>query len=209
MSIAERKAKEKEELRDLILQAAKALFVEKGVEKTTIRNIADKINYSIGTVYVYFRDKNEILHALHSMGFKQYSETQLNLQHIADPMERLIARGRAYILFAMQNPDMYDLMYNLKAPIDFLNENDSEWIEGKTVIKRLKTTVDECIELGYFSGMDRDSVSYLVWSTAHGLCSLYLNGRVKAVDFADPDNLLLKGFEDFAKFLRSSKTSAR
>src|SRR6187399_273997 len=107
MSIAERKAKEKEELKDLILQAAKELFVEQGVEKTTIRNIADKISYSVGTVYVYFRDKNAILHALHSLGFLQYAERQLALQHIADPMERLIARGRAYIMFALENPDMY------------------------------------------------------------------------------------------------------
>ena len=203
MSIAERKAKEKEELRDLILQAAKELFVEKGVEKTTIRNIADKISYSIGTVYVYFRDKNAILHALHSLGFRQYAERQLALQHIQDPMERLIARGRAYIMFALENPDMYDLMFNLKAPLDFLNDMESEWLEGQAVIKRLKSTVEECMELGYLRGMEWESVSYLVWSTVHGLCSFHLNGRVRAVDLADPDHLLLKSFEDFAKFLRT------
>src|SRR5687768_9797121 len=101
MSIAERKAKEKEELRDLILHAAMELFVEKGIDKTTIRNIADRISYSIGTVYVYFRDKNAILHALHTLGFRQYAERQLALQHIVDPMERLIARGRSYIMFAL------------------------------------------------------------------------------------------------------------
>ena len=202
MSIADRKAKEKEELRDLILQAAKELFVERGVEKTTIRNIADKISYSVGTVYVYFRDKNAILHALHSLGFRQYAEKQLALQHIPDPMDRLIARGRSYILFALENPDMYDLMFNLKAPIEYLNEMDSEWTEGKAVIKRLKSTVDECMERGYFKGMERDSVCYLVWSTVHGMCSFHLNGRVKALGFDDADHLLLKAFEEFAKFLR-------
>jgi AcrR family transcriptional regulator len=203
MSTAERKAKEKEELRDLILQAAKDLFVDKGVDKTTIRNIADKINYSIGTVYVYFRDKNAILHALHSLGFRQYAEKQLALQHIKDPIDRLIARGRAYIMFALENPDMYDLMFNLKAPLDFLNDMESEWVEGQAVIKRLKSTVDECKVQGYFKGMETDSVSYLVWSTVHGLCSFHLNGRAKAVDLTDPDHLLLKSFEDFAKFLRT------
>lgn len=202
MSIAERKAKEKEELRDLILHAAMELFVEKGIDKTTIRNIADRVSYSIGTVYVYFRDKNAILHALHTLGFRQYAERQLALQHINDPMERLIARGRAYIMYALENPDMYDLMFNLKAPIDFLNEMESEWTEGKAVIDRLKSTVDECIEQGYFVGMDRDSVCYLVWSTVHGLCSFHLNGRVKAVDFADSDHLLLKSFEEFARLMR-------
>ena len=209
MSIADRKAKEKIELRDLILQAAKKLFVEQGIEKTTIRNIADKISYSVGTVYVYFKDKNEILHALHSLGFGQYANAQLALQHIQDPMERLIARGRAYIMFALENPDMYDLMFNLKAPIDFLNLTDSEWTEGKSVLKRLSSTVEECIEQGYFVGFEKQSVCYLVWSTVHGLCSLHLNGRVKALGFSDSHNMLLKGFEDFAKMLRIKGTPSR
>jgi len=46
------------------LKGAKKLFLEKGIEQTTIRNIADEIDYSIGTVYVYFKDKNAILHDL-------------------------------------------------------------------------------------------------------------------------------------------------
>ena len=66
MSVAERKARQKEELKALILKASMKLFVEKGIEQTTIRNIADAIDYSIGTVYVYFKDKNAILHALHT-----------------------------------------------------------------------------------------------------------------------------------------------
>jgi AcrR family transcriptional regulator len=43
MGISERKAKEKEELKSLILMAAKKLFLEKGIEQTTIRNIANEI----------------------------------------------------------------------------------------------------------------------------------------------------------------------
>ena len=52
MGSTERKAREKEELKALILKAARKLFVEKGIGQTTIRNIADSIDYSIGTVYV-------------------------------------------------------------------------------------------------------------------------------------------------------------
>ncbi|MDP2160985.1 MAG: TetR/AcrR family transcriptional regulator, partial [Flavobacterium sp.] len=55
----------------MILQAAKKLFVEQGVENTTIRKIASEIEYSVGTVYVYYKDKNDILHDLHTQGFVQ------------------------------------------------------------------------------------------------------------------------------------------
>ncbi|MCU0376473.1 MAG: TetR/AcrR family transcriptional regulator [Chitinophagaceae bacterium] len=72
MGTSERKAKEKEELKTLILRAAKKLFVEKGIEQTTIRNIANAIEYSVGTVYVYYKDKNDILHELHTQGFRSH-----------------------------------------------------------------------------------------------------------------------------------------
>src|SRR5215216_5211353 len=85
-TIAERKTKKKEELRALILDGAKKLFVKKGIEATTIRNIADAVDYSIGTVYVYFKDKNAILHALHTQGFVQLGSDFKVLYNVADPM---------------------------------------------------------------------------------------------------------------------------
>jgi AcrR family transcriptional regulator len=63
MGIAERKEKQKTEIRKMILDASMKLFVEEGFENVTIRKIADLIEYSPTTVYLYFKDKNEILPA--------------------------------------------------------------------------------------------------------------------------------------------------
>ena len=60
MGIAERKEREKMEMHDRILQAATVMFLEDGYEKTSIRNIADKIEYSPATIYLYFKDKDEL-----------------------------------------------------------------------------------------------------------------------------------------------------
>ena len=97
MGIAERKARDKENLRALILQGAKKLFVEHGIEQTTIRKIAEEINYSVGTIYVYFKDKNAILHALHSQGFSELGSRFQVLFKVKDPMERLRSMGRVYL----------------------------------------------------------------------------------------------------------------
>src|SRR6266542_2769638 len=96
MSTAERKAREKEELKVLILKASMKLFVEKGIEQTTIRNIADAIDYSIGTVYVYFKDKNAILHSLHKQCFAELGGQFRVLYNVKEPMERLKAMGKVY-----------------------------------------------------------------------------------------------------------------
>jgi len=202
MSITERKVKEKEELRALILNGAKKLFIENGIEQTTIRNIADEISYSVGTVYVYFKDKNSILHELHTLGFKQLGGEMRVLFSVADPMERLAAIGRIYIRFAIDNPDMYDLMFNMKAPMEFLEKmEEEEWNEGKVTFNVLKTTVEQCIAQGYFMDHQLEPLSFTIWSTVHGMCSLHIRGRIKAVNLGDPELVLLAAHEDFVKLL--------
>lgn len=197
MTIADRKAKEREELRALILEGARKLFIEKGIEQTTIRNIADAINYSVGTVYVYFKDKAAILHALHTQGFMQLGGEMRVLFNVQEPMERLKALGRVYIKFALDNRDMYDLMFNLPAPITYLEATHAEeWNEGKATFAALQTTVKDCIDAGYFKGHSLEPLSYMIWSCVHGMCSLYIGGRAKGVNLGKPEEILEHAYNE-------------
>jgi AcrR family transcriptional regulator len=202
MTIAERKAREKEELKSLILQAAKKLFVEKGIDKTTIRNIAKEIDYSVGTVYVYYKDKNDILHDLHTQGFKQLGGEMKVLFSVSDPMERMKALGRVYLQFAIENPDMYDLMFNMKAPMDFLESvHKEDWNEGKGTFDVLRSTVNQCLEKGHFKGHQLEPLSFAIWSMVHGMASLHISQRIKGVNLNNPETMVEKGYEEFVMLL--------
>ncbi len=202
MGTSERKAREKEELKSLILRAAKKLFVEKGIEQTTIRKIANQIEYSVGTVYVYYKDKNDILYELHTQGFKQLGEEMRVLLTVTDPMERIKALGRVYLQFALENPDMYDLMFTLKAPMDFLDSvHKEEWNEGKATFDVLRATVDQCIQQGHFKGHQLEPLSFAIWSTVHGMASLYISQRVKGVNLKSPETILTESYEEFVLML--------
>lgn len=202
MGIAERKAKEKEELKALILRAARKLFVEKGIDQTTIRNIANAIEYSVGTVYVYYKDKNDILYDLHTQGFKQLGGEMRVLFNVADPMERLKAMGRVYLRFAIENPDMYDLMFNMKAPMDFLESMHKEdWNEGKATFDVLRSTVKECMSKGHFKGHELEPLAFTIWGLVHGMASLHSSQRVKGVNLKNPDTVLMEGYEEFVKMM--------
>ena len=202
MSSAERKAREKEELKALILKASMKLFVEKGIEQTTIRNIADAIDYSIGTVYIYFKDKNAILHALHTQCFAELGGQFRVLYNVTDPMERLQAMGKVYIQYAMDNPDKYDLMFSLKEPMEFLNDIQAkEWDEGTATFDVLLTTVKDCIGAGHFTGHNLDPLSFLIWSCMHGMCSLEISARTKGVLLKNPDTIVSDAYNEFLKFI--------
>jgi AcrR family transcriptional regulator len=204
MSVSERREKEKLELRALILSAAKKLFVNKGIEHTTIRNIAEAIDYSVGTVYVYFKDKNAIFHALHTQGFNELGKQLQVLMAVEDPMQRVKALGRVYINFAKDNTDMYNLMFSLPAPIDFLEKEDTdEWKEGVLAFKVLKDSLADCIKMGHFKGHTLEPLTYLFWSAVHGMCALYISERAKGVNLKDPDTIVERGYESFLKMIES------
>lgn len=205
MSISERRAKEKDELRALILDAARTQFLEKGIEQTTIRSIADAIEYSVGTVYKYYRDKNAILHALHSQGFQELGGQFAVLFHVADPMERLKSMGRLYIRFAMDQPDMYDLMFNLKAPMEFLDTiHKDEWDEGKLTFDMLSNNVRDCIKAGHFKGYALEPLSFLIWSAVHGMCMLEIRGRTKGVNMKKPEDIVMDAYQTFVKLIEEN-----
>ena len=202
MSIADRKQRKKEELKLLILEGAKKLFVKQGVEATTIRSIADEIDYSVGTVYVYFQDKKAILHALHTQGFTQLAGDFKVLYNVTDPMVRLRAMGKVYISFALHNPDMYDLMFRLRAPMEFLTTiQEEEWNEGKATFDVLRTTVKQCMAEGYFKGHKLEPLSFMIWSLVHGMCSLKISCRTTAVNLKNPDRILEEAYAEFLKIL--------
>lgn len=202
MGTADRKAREKEELRELILNSAKKLFLENGIDKTNIRNIANAIDYSIGTVYVYFKDKNDILHALHTEGFAELSTRFKVLFSVSDPMERLRAMGMVYMIYARENPDMYDLMFTVKAPIEFLNAQQNEsWNEGKATFDVLRTTVKQCMEHGHFKGHDLEPLAFMIWSLVHGMSALGISSRSKGVNLKDPETISERGYKEFIKMI--------
>ncbi|OYU79728.1 MAG: TetR family transcriptional regulator [Flavobacterium sp. BFFFF1] len=204
MTVADRKARDKENLKSLILNGAKKLFLERGIEQTTIRNIADEIHYSVGTVYVYFKDKNAILHDLHTIGFQELGNSFKDLFIIADPMERLRKMGIRYIKFAIENAEMYGLMFNIKAPMEFIEHSEKEeWNEGIGTFEALKGTVAQCMEKGHFKGHHLEPLAFMIWSLVHGMCCLEIRNRTKGVKFTSPETILSDGYQEFLKIIEN------
>ena len=177
MGITERKEKQKLELRKQILDASMKLFIEEGFDKVSIRRIADLIEYSPTTIYLYFKDKNEILFALHEMGFQNLNQYNQNLLNIANPLIRLHKMGENYLNFAIENPEYYDLMFIQNAPMEAICDKD--WEHGDTAFNSLQYIVMECMEKGLIKTAEIDVVVLSIWSFVHGLASLIIKQRLQ------------------------------
>lgn len=201
MGINERKEREKELLQKSILTAAREVFLEKGFDQTSIRSIAQRIEYSPTTIYLYYKDKDAILYALHTEGFYLLGSKIEVLNSVENPLERVKAMGRIYIQFAMDYPDYYDLMFVQKSPMNKLDEDHEVWQEGQSTFDGLKFTVQQCMDQGYLAFMDVEAGSYLLWAALHGMCNLYDRGRCKVLDDEKSEQIVDLAFNEFVKML--------
>ena len=175
MGIKERKAREKEQLRQQILSAARELFVNEGYENVSMRKIANKIEYSPTTIYLYFTDKADLLDSV-------CKETLLNLlntlEHlksdISDPVETLGKSGRAYIKFGLKYPQDYKLTFVIR-PQYQKGLGLDEGSVGEKVFDYLREMVSECIQQGIFHQTDVETTSQVMWSAVHGVTLLLID----------------------------------
>ena len=206
MGINERKEREREEIRELILNAAREIFVKEGYESTSMRKIAQKIEYSPGTIYHHFKDKGELLLALHDKAFEcKINALFVAVQHIPDPMDRLVATGRAYIQYGLDNPQDYELMFILHCAMDELALREEFWKDGAMAIDMLKQTIAECQQAGYIRpDADPDALSLMLWAQVHGLVTLHNSDRLNIYPAGDKPAFLFKAYDDYMAFFRKS-----
>lgn len=200
MGVKERKERDKIEMRDKILQSAHRLFLDRGFEEVSIRNIAEAIEYSPATIYLYFKDKDEIFYALHGEAFKIFNSNLSLLETIKDPFEKLIAMGEAYLHFSNEHPKYYEIMFITESPME-CEENLDRWQEGQKALQYLEGILRECQQVGRFQGMDSQVLAFSIWSYMHGMCSLWLRQRVRCYPEVDRERIRQQSFENFKLML--------
>ncbi len=203
MGIIERKERERQEVRSLILEAAQQAFIEDGYEKASIRAIADRVEYSPATIYLYFKDKSEIFFAVHELGFEklihQMSEA---VEGIKNPIERLRQQGYAYMKFALENPAMYDLMFIQNAPMEAIFENE-EWVCGHRCFEIICDEVQQCIDSKLIKITVLEVATMSIWSFMHGLVSLKIRNRFKTFPQEHIQNLMSASVEQMIALLQN------
>ncbi|MET4107632.1 TetR/AcrR family transcriptional regulator [Hymenobacter sp. UYP22] len=180
MGIAERKEREKTERRQAILAAAQRLFNEQGFDKVSMRNIAEAIEYSPATIYLYFKDKNELLFALQNQAFGQLRRAFESLESIEHPGERLQALCRQYVEFAIEHPELFELMFIMTGPMEAVEAQGERapWASGRAAFDRVVQAIQHGMDTGVFRCPDAEVAALMAWSQVHGLAALYLRKRL-------------------------------
>lgn len=133
-----------------------------------MRAVADAVGVSAPSIYLHFADKDELMLAVCESQFALFDEyVQAAAGGIADPVERVVARGRAYVRFGVEHPAHYRVLFMAETTApptpDFL---------ARSGFARLLDDVTECIAAGRFPPADPLLLATGLWTVVHGATSL-------------------------------------
>ena len=170
MGIAERRQRQKEEVKANILSTAWQMVKEDGWEAVSIRKIADAIEYSVPVIYDHFENKEAILWEFAKEGFRMLSKKiQQAKEKSDDPHEQLRAIADAYWGFAFKNKEYYQLMFGMGMPGCEIEKCFPERTGFRSLVMEPITAI---ISKSKDPNVNPCLKYYTFWSILHGLISM-------------------------------------
>jgi AcrR family transcriptional regulator len=178
MTRQERRARERDQRRQVIVDAARELAEAEGWASVTTRRLADRIEYSQPVLYGHFEGKDAIVTAVALEGFGELSAKLHDARKKAgSPNVESRAVAYAYMDFARANPALYEAMFTLTVGLTF-PETDSQ----SPLVASFVEFRDALAPLA--GDRDLDTFTEITWSALHGLATLSRAGRLRA-DYYD------------------------
>lgn len=162
-------------MRTSIIDAARDLLINKGVDGVTMRDIAKSIGYSATTIYLHFADKETLIRDICDDDLLTLAEALKHVISNPDPKQRLLNFGQAYAHFALTHPNHYRLLFmSSKPPIAPEDSNVAKNSIEQDAYFQLKTVVKDAYDANVFvdSLNDPTLIAQTIWAAIHGVCSL-------------------------------------
>lgn len=173
MGVKERRATEKQMRRNQILDAARKLLFSQGIENVSISRISKEAQLGVGTIYFYFKNKEDIFVALQEEGLAFLFSMILKIQGKSlGPDEKLAQVAAAYYDFSQNQQEYFNIInYFLASARVYFPEKQKKQIDlsGNKILKVIETIVFQGVEEGFFQEQDPRKFSIMFWGTIHGL----------------------------------------
>ncbi len=179
-------------LRESLINSAIDLLEKEGIEKLSLRSVAKYSNVSQAAPYSHFKDKTTLLADVAAVGFQRLSQDMLkNSRKQKKGYDKLIGLSSAYINFAMDNKDIFKLMYSH----EFKNMQDYPVLlntAGKSY-----AMFSHVVNICCMGDPDKDikSLTVTIWGAVHGITSLIIEGKL---------DYKLLGYDNLEQFIKSN-----
>ncbi len=177
MGVVEKRAKHKEEFRREILDSARELFINDGYEKFSMRKLAEKIQYSPTTIYLYFKSKDDLLLAICEEFFEHFFAELNRIRAVSQDSIKTLRQAFLYLMeFGLKNPNQYKVIFFSKSSVYGTHE---EFVQRESMARNVyfafKEMVRNCVKAGRFREQDEDTIAQALAIASHGLVTMTLS----------------------------------
>jgi AcrR family transcriptional regulator len=166
------------EFRQRVCLIAARQFAERGIERVSMRSLAEDLGCSATALYSYFKNKVEIFAAARAAALNRLSERlEQAYDSTDDPWQRSRAIGDAYLDFARSEPESYRLVFALEQPDP--NSFPELAIAEARSHRNLRAYCEQMVADGLLEG-DPNVLAHLFWAGMHGLIVLQMAGKLGA-----------------------------
>ena len=163
-------------LRQTLLAAAKEMIASDGIESLSLRKLADKVGVSRTAAYHYFDDKNNLLCAIASDGFRQWHQLvkqgEKQNQTERQKFEQYLIN---YMIFATHHPEEYELMFGRCIWKQSQSTEELRTI-AHGVFQHQVDMMTFWQSIGLIVGDNPLRTAQIIWGTLHGVAKLFIDG---------------------------------
>jgi AcrR family transcriptional regulator len=166
-------------LRVRLIETAARLLADEGPAALSTRRIAREADTSTTAIYTLLGSKEQVVRAMYLEGFRRLAARQNAVERTADPVDDLMALGRAYFENGTENPHLYEVMFH-RALHEFTPEPDDVMFALGT-LGDVVEIAERCIAAGRFVG-HADDIARELWAMVHGITSLVIADMLEPAD---------------------------
>ncbi|MCP3953360.1 MAG: TetR/AcrR family transcriptional regulator [Desulfobacterales bacterium] len=179
MGVKERREKEKELRRQTILEAAKGLFFEQGFAATTMNQIAEAAELGKGTLYLYFRNKEELYISLLVEGMALLNTIfEETISDLTGWEKKFMALGWAYYQYSVDYSEFFQISFQFQHGELTANISDELYQkcfqEGLKSLNALSGILEEGMASGDIEKQDPMELTVVLWGSLTGLILLHM-----------------------------------
>ncbi|MBE7637618.1 TetR family transcriptional regulator [Sneathiella sp. P13V-1] len=184
----------REELRQMILDKTQAHIAEFGVQNLSLRKVAKEIGYSVGTIYNFFKDLDDLVMQMNGVTLDRLRDHLKSTKITGTSEAKLIQLARAYVDFTRSNMNLWNSVFEHHL---LPGEEQPDWYQTK--IQNLLAIIQEVIT-PYFDDQEADMLrksTWLLWSSFHGICTftnLQKDDKVAKAEAYDLSELLISNY---------------
>jgi len=166
------------DLKNALIKAGTEILAKKGVGGLSLRKVAQKAGVSHAAPYAHFADKQALIAAISTEGFRQLYEQVITVTELYadDPARQLLEAAWTYVQFAMNDPDQFKIMFSSalekeKEYPDFVEMSQQNF-------RQVVAIVASCQEERVLASGPGELTAVTVWGAVHGLIALLLEGQI-------------------------------